>query len=64
MSELDNHLRLVQDIAKRTRDFHPIESSNPKNFSKSLVEDLATLADAVSALIERVDLDHPTADPI
>ena len=52
VSELNEHLARVQDIAIRGRAFQANEASDPKAFSKSLVEDLA-LAEAVTELIKR-----------
>lgn len=56
MSELKKLLAQVQDIAARTKDFQADEASDPKAFSKSVVEDLGTLAHAVSVLIKRAEL--------
>lgn len=53
MSELNEHLSRVQDIATRARAFQADEASNPKAFSKAIVEDLGALAEAVSELIKR-----------
>lgn len=56
MSELNEHLAQVQDIATRARDFQANEGSDPKTFSKTVVEDLGALADAVSELIKRAEI--------
>lgn len=53
MSELNEHLSRVQDIATRTRAFRANEASDPKAFFKTVVEDLGVLAEAVSELIRR-----------
>lgn len=53
MSELNEHLARVEDIATRARDFQANEGSDPKAFSKAVVQDLGALADAVSELIKR-----------
>ena len=50
MSELDEHLVRVQEIATRTRAFQVNEGSDPKEFSKTVVEDIGALADAVTEL--------------
>jgi hypothetical protein len=51
--ELSESLARVEEIASRARDFQVNEASDPKAFSKSVVEDLGVLADAVSELIKR-----------
>ena len=51
MSELDEHLVRVQEIATRTRAFQVNEGSDPKEFSKTVVEDIGALADGVAELI-------------
>jgi len=56
VGELNEHLARVQEIATRARDFQANEASDPKAFSKSVVEDLGVLADAVSELIKRADI--------
>ena len=53
VSELNEHLARVHDIAARARAFQANEASAPKAFSKSLVEDLGALAEAVTELIKR-----------
>ncbi|WP_157803030.1 hypothetical protein [Compostimonas suwonensis] len=53
MSDLNEHLARVQDVVARARDFRSDEGSNPKEFSRTVVEDLAVLADAVTELIKR-----------
>lgn len=55
VSQLNEHLVRVQDIATRARDFRTSEASDPKAFSKTLVGDLAALAEAVAELIKRVE---------
>lgn len=55
MSELSEHLARVQEIAARARDFQANEASDPKAFSKTVVGDLADLAEAVAELIKRAD---------
>lgn len=55
MSELEGHLARVQDIARRARDFQANEASDPKAFSKTVVADLATIAEAVTELIKRAE---------
>lgn len=55
MRELDEHLARVQDIASRTRDFRMDEASDPKAFSKSVVDDLGVLAEAIAELIKRAE---------
>ena len=55
MSELNEHLARVQDIAARARAFQANEGSDPKAFSKTVVEDLGALAETVSALIKRAE---------
>ncbi len=56
VSELNEHLARVQDIATRARAFQANEASDPKAFSKSVVEDLGALADAVTELIKRAEI--------
>lgn len=56
MSELDEHLARVQDIASRARDFQTTEASDPKAFSETVVADLATVAEAVTELIKRAEI--------
>lgn len=53
MSELNEHLARVAEIAARARDFQANEGSDPKAFSKTVVQDLGVIADAVSELIKR-----------
>ncbi|MBT2521820.1 hypothetical protein [Arthrobacter sp. ISL-28] len=53
MSELSGHLSRVQDIIARTRNFQVNEASDPKEFSRTIVEDVGALAEAVSELIKR-----------
>lgn len=53
VSELEEHLANVRDIAARARSFDPKEFSDPRAFSQTIVEDLATIAEAVSELITR-----------
>lgn len=53
MSELNDYLVGVQDIASRARDFRADEASDPKEFSKQVVADLGVLAEAVAELIRR-----------
>ena len=55
MSGLNGHLARVQDIAARARDFQANEPSDPKAFSRTVVEDLGALADALSELIKRTE---------
>ncbi len=45
----------MQEIAARARDFQTNDASDPKEFSRSVVEDLRALADAISYLIKRDD---------
>ncbi|MBT2585377.1 hypothetical protein [Arthrobacter sp. ISL-95] len=56
MSELRGHLLQVQDIIARTRNFQVDEASDPKEFSKTIVEDVGALAEAVSELIKRSEV--------
>lgn len=56
MSELNEHLARVEDIATRARDFQTDEGSDPKAFSRTLVQDLGALADAVRELIKRAQM--------
>ena len=56
VTELNEHLARVQDIATRARTFQANEASDPKAFSKSVVEDLGALAEAVTELIERAEI--------
>ncbi|WP_448002732.1 hypothetical protein [Agromyces bauzanensis] len=56
MSEFHEHLSRVQDIATRARNFQADEASGMKAFSRSVVEDLGALADAVSELIRRAEI--------
>lgn len=53
MSELNKHLERVQGIAARARAFEANQAADPKAFSRSLVEDLGALAEAVIELIKR-----------
>lgn len=53
MSELNEHLARVAEIAARARDFQANEGPDPKAFSKTVVQDLGVIADAVSELIKR-----------
>lgn len=53
MSQLDEHLARMKDIETRARDFRANEASDPKAFSRSVVEDLGALAAAVGELIRR-----------
>ncbi|MBH0084344.1 hypothetical protein [Salinibacterium sp. SWN167] len=53
MSELDEHLARMSDISSRANSFKVNEASDPKAFSKTVVEDLGMLADAIGALIKR-----------
>ncbi|MCE0485448.1 hypothetical protein [Ornithinimicrobium sediminis] len=53
MSELVEHLARVQAIADRARNFQSKEGSDPKAFSKTVVQDLGDLAEAVAELIRR-----------
>lgn len=53
VSELNDYLVGVQDIASRARDFRADEASDPKEFSKQVVADLGVLAEAVAELIRR-----------
>jgi hypothetical protein len=53
MSELNEHLDQVQDIAARARDFQANEASDPRAFSRAVVQDLGVLAAAVAELIKR-----------
>ncbi|WP_313539940.1 hypothetical protein [Leifsonia aquatica] len=53
MSQLNEHLARVQDIATRAQAFRANEASDPKEFSRAVVEDLGALAEAVSELIKR-----------
>lgn len=55
MTDLNEHLVQVQDIAARAYEFQTNEGSDPKAFSKRVVSDLAILAEAVAELIKRVD---------
>lgn len=55
MRELHDHLDRVQDIAARASAFKDKEASNPKEFSKSVVEDLGVLAEAIAELIKRAE---------
>lgn len=55
MSGLESYLVKVQDIAARASDFQAKEGSDPQAFSKTVVADLAVLAEAVSELIKRVE---------
>ena len=43
----------MQEIADRARDFQGHEGSDPKAFTKLVVEDLGDLAEAVAELIKR-----------
>lgn len=56
MSELNEHLARVEDIATRARGFQADEGSDPRAFSKALVQDLAALAEAVGELIKRAQV--------
>lgn len=57
VSELCEHLARVQDIATRARAFQANEASDPtKAFSRSVVEDLGALAEAVAELIKRAEI--------
>lgn len=47
------HLARVQDIADRAKDFHIAEGSDPKAFSRTVVEDLRDLAEAVAELLRQ-----------
>lgn len=53
MIELKDHLARVEDVAARARDFQANEASDPKAFSRAVVEDLGVLAKAVAELIKR-----------
>ena len=53
MSELNEHLERVVNIAARVRDFQANDASDPRAFSKTIVQDLGALADAVAELIKR-----------
>ena len=55
VSELNDYLDRVQDIAARGRGFRANEASDPKEFSKQVVADLSVLAEAVTELIKRVE---------
>lgn len=55
MSELNELLARVQDIATRAHKFQGSEASDPKAFSRSLVEDVGALAEAVAELIKRAE---------
>lgn len=52
MSELNMYLARIQDIAARARSFQANEGSDPKEFSRAVVEDLGTIADAIIELIK------------
>lgn len=56
VSDLNEHLRRVQDIADRAGGFQASEASDPKAFSKQVVDDLGTLAAAVTELIKRAQM--------
>lgn len=56
MSELSGHLSRVQEIIARTRNFQVNEASDSKEFSRTLVEDVGALAEAVSELIKRSEV--------
>ena len=56
MDSIDEHLNRLQDIATRAHNFQANEASSPKAFSKSVVEDLGALAEAVAELMRRA---HP-----
>lgn len=56
VSELNEHLDRLQDIATRARAFQANEASDPKAFSKTVVEDLGALAEAVIRLIKRAEI--------
>ena len=53
VNEFNDHLARMQDIAARARDFRTDEGSNSKEFSRTVVEDLGALAEALSELIRR-----------
>lgn len=55
MSELHEHLERVQDIARRASAVRDKEASDPKAFSKTVVEDLGVLAAAIAELIKRAE---------
>jgi hypothetical protein len=56
VSDLNEHLARVQDVASRARAFQAKEASDAGAFSKSVVEDLGAIADAVSELIKRAEI--------
>lgn len=47
------HLARVEAIADRARNFRSKEGADPKEFSKTVLEDLGDLARAVAELIRR-----------
>lgn len=53
VSELRDHLARVQEIVDRARAFRSDEGADPKAFSRSVVEDLGDLAEAVAELLRR-----------
>ncbi|WP_375430997.1 hypothetical protein [uncultured Friedmanniella sp.] len=55
MSTSEEYIARMQEIAARARDFQTNDASDPKEFSRSVVEDLRALADAISYLIKRDD---------
>ncbi len=56
VSQFEEHLARIQDIAARAREFRANDASNPKTFSKTVVEDLGALAEAVADLIARAEI--------
>lgn len=56
VSDLNEHLSRVQDIADRASEFQANEASDPKAFSKAVVDDLGALAAAVSELIKKAQM--------
>ena len=56
VSNLNEHLSRVQDIADRRSEFQANEASDAKAFSKAVVDDLGALAAAVSELIKKAQM--------
>lgn len=64
MSELNMHLARIQDIAARARSFQANEGSDPREFSRTVVEDLGALADAVIELINSAERPQTGQDDV